>query len=314
MRIFGGEQIAKMMTKFNFPEDQPLENPIVTRVITQAQVKVEGFNFESRKHTVEYDDVLNKQRDIIYDSRQDVMEDDFDHEEFMQEKIRANVENIVKVNLNFNEIEDPNKKIIQEFSSIIPFDEKSQEELIKQIEQKEGESQISDFLNDIADRLFDKKIKDYGKETIKKVTRLLSLQVINNMWMDHLTAMEDVRTGINLRGYAQRDPLVEYKNEAFGQFERLIKSIDDGIVNRFFKVSIVSESHVHNHEHKHVSTNQPAEEIGTGAKQKEIDKVKKIKQVASGEIKKLGRNDPCPCGSGLKYKKCGLINSPEHKG
>lgn len=313
MRIFGGEQIAKMMTKFNFPEDQPLENPIVTRVITQAQVKVEGFNFESRKHTVEYDDVLNKQRDIIYGSRQDVMEDDFESEEFMQEKIRANIDSIVKLNLNFKEIEDPNKKIIQEFSSIIPFDDESQSELIKQIEQKEGEGQVSEFLNDIADRLFDKKVKDFGKETIKKVTRLLSLQVINNMWMDHLTAMEDVRTGINLRGYAQRDPLVEYKNEAFGQFERLIKSIDDGIVNRFFKVNIVTESHVHNNEHKHVSTNQPAEEVGTSAKQKEIDKVKKIKQVVSGEIKKLGRNDPCPCGSGKKYKKCGLINAPEHK-
>lgn len=306
MRIFGGEQIANLMTRFNFPEDQPLENPIVTRVITQAQVKVEGFNFESRKHTVEYDDVLNKQREIIYGERQQVIEDDFEYKEFIKDKISANIDAIVALNLNFNEIEDPHRKIIQEFSSIIPFDEKSQDQLVKQIQQKTGEKEISEFLNDIADRLFDKKIKDFGEETIKKVIRLLSLQVINNMWMDHLTAMEDVRTGINLRGYAQKDPLIEYKNEAFGQFERLIKSIDDGIVNRFFKVNIVTESHVHNHDHnhEHEHVNQPASEIGLNAKEQEIKKEKKADKGIGGEIKKLGRNDPCWCGSGKKWKKC----------
>jgi len=307
MRIFGGEQIANLMTRFNFPEDQPLENPIVTRVITQAQVKVEGFNFESRKHTVEYDDVLNKQREIIYGERQDIIEDDFDYKEFIKEKIKSNIDTIVGVSINFNEIEDPYRKIIQDFSAIIPFDEKSQDQLVKQLQQKEGASEISEFLNDIADKLFEKKVKEFGEETIKKVTRLLSLQVINNMWMDHLTAMEDVRTGINLRGYAQKDPLIEYKNEAFGQFERLIRSIDDGIVNRFFKVNIVTESHVHNHDHdhKHENTNQPAEEIGTGVKKREITQNKKTQDVSSiNTMKKLGRNDPCPCGSGKKWKKC----------
>ncbi len=318
MRIFGGEQIANLMTRFNFPEDQPLENPIVTRVITQAQVKVEGFNFESRKHTVEYDDVLNKQREIIYGERQEIIEDDFEYQQFIKEKIKTNIDAIVALNLNFNEIEDPYKKTIQEFTSIIPFDDKSQNQLIKQIQQREGEGQVSEFLNDIADKLFEKKIKDYGEEAIKKVTRLLSLQVINNMWMDHLTAMEDVRTGINLRGYAQRDPLVEYKNEAFGQFERLVKSIDDGIVNRFFKVNIVSESHVHNHaDHKHEHTNQPASEIGTSAKAKEVREEKKVdsksvetEDASVNTIKKLGRNDPCPCGSGKKWKKCHYPNLP----
>ena len=323
MRIFGGEQIANLMTRFNFPEDQPLENPIVTRVITQAQVKVEGFNFESRKHTVEYDDVLNKQREIIYGERQDIIEEDFEYKEFVKDKIKANVDAIVALNLNFNEIEDPHQKIIQEFSSIIPFDQKSQDQLIKQIQQKEGEAQISEFLNNIADQLFEKKAKDFGEETIKKVTRLLSLQVINNMWMDHLTAMEDVRTGINLRGYAQKDPLIEYKNEAFGQFERLVKSIDDGIVNRFFKVNIVTEPHVHNHNHnhEHEHVNQPAEEIGRenqktirqladknqnyNLKEKSLKSGDMDRQVSSiNTIKKLGRNDPCWCGSGKKWKKC----------
>lgn len=322
MRIFGGEQIANLMTRFNFPEDQPLENPIVTRVITQAQVKVEGFNFESRKHTVEYDDVLNKQREIIYGERQEIIEDDFEYKEFIKEKISSNIDAIVALNLNFNEIESPYEKVIQEFNSIIPFDEKSQKQLIGEIEKRQEEEAVKTFLNDIADKLFDKKIKDFGEETIKKVTRLLSLQVINNMWMDHLTAMEDVRTGINLRGYAQKDPLVEYKNEAFAQFERLVKSIDDGIVNRFFKVNIVQESHVHKHaDHSHEHTNQPAEEIGLNAKKKEIKEERKVaaqsvstgseKEVSSvNTIKKLGRNDPCPCGSGKKWKKCHYPSIP----
>ncbi len=306
MRIFGGEQIGNLMTRFNFPEDQPLANPIVTRVITQAQVKVEGFHFESRKNTVEYDDVLNKQREIIYGERQEIIEDDFEYKDFIKEKIRANIDAIVSVNSNFGEIEDQNKKIIQEFSTIIPFDEKSQGQLVRQLEHRQGVIQIADFLHDIAEKLLDKKIKDFGDETMKKVTRMLSLQVVNNMWMDHLTAMEDVRTGINLRGYAQRDPLVEYKNEAFAQFERLVKSIDDGIVNRFFKVNIVTESHVHNHDHvrENVITNQSAEEIGTSSKQKQLEKNKKVKEIVSGEGKKLGRNDPCWCGSGKKWKRC----------
>jgi len=341
MRIFGGEQIANLMTRFNFPEDQPLENPIVSRVITQAQVKVEGFNFESRKYTVEYDDVLNKQRDIIYGTRQEILEEDFNHVDFIKEKIRVNVDAIVALSLNFNEIENPYKKIVQEFSAIIPFDENSQEQLIKQIEQRHGIEEISEFLVDIADKIYEKRVEKYGEETIKRVTRLLSLQVINNMWMDHLTAMEDVRTGINLRGYAQRDPLVEYKNEAFGQFERLVKSIDDGIVNRFFKVNIVQEAHVHEHAPEHVHTNQPKEAIGETNQKSKIKNQNynsKTKSLEDGENeetrrassgsslasssdesnslpkKKLGRNDPCPCGSGLKYKKCGLINAPEHKG
>jgi preprotein translocase subunit SecA len=316
MRIFGGDQIAGMMTRFNFPEDQPLTHGLVTRVLVQAQVKVEGFNFESRKRTLDYDDVLNKQREIIYTRRRKILEGKENPTELMMQKVRAVIERSVAFNLDVNQDQGGYDKIVEDFITVINFDEQSQKQLLTSIEGKDAQSTI-DFLYDVVEKIQIKRIEEFGKDNIDQIMKAIALQTSDNLWMDHLTAIEDLRTGIGLRGFAQRDPIVEYKKEAFSLFETLMTAIDDEIVHRAFRVNIQVQ---HNHApHTHANegiTNQPEAEIGAEGVAKIKEKAKKVEQkhkleassqkIVTSSAAKIGRNDPCPCGSGLKYKKCHL--------
>ncbi len=295
MRIFGGDQISGLMTKFNFPENIPLAHSLVTRVIEQAQVKVEGFNFEIRKSLLDYDDVLNKQREIIYKERRSIVEETEDASEVVKEKVKNELEKIVELNISpVGEIND-REKIIDEFSNIVPFDENSKNQLVKQLEQLPGKPEIVDFLMGIVKQINASREQSFTKDGIKYIAKVVSLSTIDNLWMDHLTTIEDLRTGIGLRGYGQRDPLVEYKNESFQMFDRLMDSIDDGIIHRFYKVNIgVTPQQVE--QPKNVAINQPASEVGEESQSK------------ISNHKKIGRNNPCWCGSGKKYKKCHFPN------
>ena len=329
MRIFGGEQISNLMTRFNFPEDQPLTHSLVTRVITQAQVKVEGFNFEGRKHTVEYDDVLNKQREIIYGMRRELLENEGDHDEFIITRLKTAINNLVDLQLAIAP-EDANKAIISSFVNIIPLDEHSQKHLFEQIETRHDVDDKKEFLSTLAEDIFKKRKEDVTPVLMNQLIKAVSLQVIDNLWMDHLTAMEDLRIGVRLQAFSQKDPLIEYKNAAFSQFEKLVDSIDDGIVNRIFKVQIVSQQPSVT-QSSAVTTNTPAEEGGLDSVQEKSSRVKRgnlgtsngqslntagmttsgqslqavsSQQPEASKPKKLGRNDPCWCGSGKKWKKC----------
>lgn len=316
MRVFGGDQIAGLMTRFNFPEDQPLTHALVTRVITQAQVKVEGFNFESRKYTVEYDDVLNKQREIIYGMRKDLLEGE-DHESFILERLDTTIDSSIEMQYVIQP-DDFNKAILSDFVEIIPLDPHSQGHILEQLEQRHEKDEKKEFLRTLSHDIFKQREKELGKEISNQLIKAVSLQIIDNLWMNHLTAMEDLRIGIRLQAFSQKDPLVEYKNEAFKLFEKLINGVDDGIVTRIFKVQIVTEQPAINLEA--ASTNQSAEEIGADSVQKQKENRKK-KRVASRNLQpsepssqqpeapaKLGRNDPCWCGSGKKYKRCHYPN------
>lgn len=313
MRIFGGDQIAGLMTRFNFPEDQPLTHGLVTRVITQAQVKVEGFNFESRKYTVEYDDVLNKQREIVYGMRRELLEGE-DHEKFITERLDTSINSFVEMQYVM-ENDDVNKAILDAFVGIVPLDPHSQKHILEQLETRGEKEEKKEFLTTLSHDIFKRRIEELGVDISNQLIKAVSLQVIDNLWMNHLTAMEDLRIGIRLQAFSQKDPLVEYKNEAFRLFEKLIGGIDDGIVTRIFKVQIVTEQPTINT--SAASTNQGAEEIGSEA----VEKKAKSKKLVSGnqpngvsasggeeKLKKLGRNDPCWCGSGKKYKKCHYPN------
>ncbi len=307
MRIFGGDQIAGLMTRFNFPEDQPLTHGLVTRVITQAQVKVEGFNFEGRKYTVEYDDVLNRQREVVYGMRRELLLSDEDHESFVLERVDRAVDAIVDSSFDFAEIEEPDKNIIQEFVNIVPFDEHSQKHLIEQLTNLSERAEKKEFLRKIAHDLFEKRKKEFGMEVMNQLIKAVGLQVIDNLWMDHLTAMEDLRIGMRLQAFSQKDPLVEYKNQAFSLFEKLLSAVDDGVVTRIYKVQMVTQAPPID-EGANVTTNQPESEVGEV--KKTVKKSKNTSGVSSGEEKKkLGRNDPCWCGSGKKWKKCHWPNT-----
>ncbi len=300
MRIFGGEQISGLMTRFNFPEDVPLAHGLVSRVIEQAQVKVEGFHFEARKNLLDYDDVLNKQREIIYKIRQEILLNTDDVIGFVKEKVELITANIVALNLFLETHEDGYKVVVDEFSNIIPFDDHSKTHLLEQLKQHKTIESATEFLNTLTSNLIAKWEKDFGKEHVGHVYRIISLSTIDNLWMDHLTSMEDLRTGIGLRGYGQRDPLVEYKNEAFQLFERLVGAIDDGIATRAFKINMAQVSSPAVPVRENIQINQPESEIGEKAAK--ASRVTKAKDPETG--KKLGRNDPCWCGSGKKWKKC----------
>lgn len=294
MRLFGGDTIAGLMTRFNMPEDIPLEHPLVSRAIEQAQVKVEGFNFDTRKHLVEYDDVLNKQREIIYSLRRKVLEKGDELKEDVLEKIASSIDTLASMAIAEESVGglSANQKIIGEFTTIIPFDDASQQQLIMQLEQLHSLEQKSEFLTGLAKDIYEGREKQLGSALMRQIERFVMLSVVDTFWMDHLDAIENLRQGIGLRGYGQRDPLVEYKNEAFRMFEQLVGAIDGEIVHRVFKIQVQpqQEQHVHAGEnHVHATTPQ----VDAASAKKEAP-----------EKKKLGRNDPCWCGSGKKYKKC----------
>ena len=299
MRIFGGETIANLMTRFNMPEDVPLQHGLVSRAIEQAQTKVEGFNFDIRRHLVKYDDVLNKQREIIYKMRRTILEADIKESNSVLkqeaiEKVTNAIGTIVSVSsqAEITEGKSSSEKIVSDFVTIIPFDEISQKQIASQLEQAQEINEKQAFLEKIALDLYTQREKQFGSELMRQVEQFVMLSVIDNLWMDHLDAIENLRQGIGLRGYAQRDPLVEYKNEAYTMFEQLMAAIDDSIVHRIYKIQLQQSPSVPYHSHQQMTTNTPASEISGSAISKD----------------KLGRNDPCHCGSGKKYKKCHYPN------
>lgn len=352
MRLFGGDRIAGLMTRFNMPEDVPLEHPLVSKSIENAQVKVEGFNFDSRKHLVEYDDVLNKQREIVYQLRRKILEatrsislgpsaeDGAVLKEEVQKRVHAALTSIVEMTVAKSQDggDSVNEEIAEGFITIIPFDEASKKHITTQLQQVHSTEEKIEFLINIANDVYAKREEQIGEKLAREVEKFVMLSVIDNLWMNHLDAIDNLRQGIGLRGYAQRDPLVEYKNEAYRMFEQLMWSIDDEIVHRIYKVQVqapdtnpphgapghrhpsASSGRVtHTHEDgsvhegeahpsaisgqvpplplqkpKKMVTNTPQTEVSEGA--------------VSAKVAKIGRNDPCWCGSGKKWKKCHYPN------
>jgi preprotein translocase subunit SecA len=301
MRLFGGDTISNVMTRFNMPEDVPLQHMIVSRAIESAQTKVEGFNFDIRKHLVDYDDVLNKQREIIYSRRRAILENKESLEKEIIGKIDTSITSIV--NTQMVQIGDGGKsvdeKIIDDFVTIIPFDDISKNQLVKQLEIAGAMEQKINFLTNITHDIYNQRKKQLGEELMGQIERYVMLSVSDTLWMDHLDAVENLRGGIGLRGYGQRDPLVEYKNEAYAMFEQLIRTIDDEIVHRIYKIQIQQPPQVQ--QHRHVTEQAAGEtsgisETSSNNKKQVVDK------------KKIGRNDPCWCGSKKKYKKCHYPN------
>jgi len=314
MRIFGGEQISKMMTFLNFPEDQPLTHSMVSKAIEQAQVKVEGFNFDIRKHLVDFDDVLNKQRQIVYELRKKLLfgsKNSVDFKTTITDIFKSEASVLVNnYMMNIDQLTDDDKtKLIQELNMMIPFDEK---ELSTMIESKNNEK-IINYLNEIIDKQFDVRAKKFGKEIWADIIRSITLSTIDKFWMDHLTSIEDLREGINLRGYGQLDPLVEYKNEAYSMFEKLIGDINFEVTRRLFKIEIDTgtdrDLRVHNHENPQMILQSASAIDPFNQKQEKAgNKQLTTSHQSLSTHRKLGRNEKCWCGSGKKYKKCHYPN------
>ena len=305
MRLFGGEQVGKLMSMLRIPEDQPIEHAMVTRAIQQSQVKVEGFNFDMRKRVVEYDDVMNKQREIIYTKRQKILiaadkkKDDLKQQ--IQEKISNNIQSLVA----FNASEDGSfdyQQLVIGFCEILPIDSSSQAKLKEKLKEFKDDQKIVSFLDKLVKDAYANREKQIGRDLSAEIEKFVFLQSIDRLWIDHLDAMENLREGIGLRGYGQQDPLVEYKKEAFSGFENLMTMIDNEIVKRIFRVQVArqpsvipqnTQTNIDQKDHMGLKPPTPTGTIPVGAS-----------QPIKSNVPRPGRNDQCPCGSGKKYKKC----------
>ncbi|NMC36265.1 preprotein translocase subunit SecA [Candidatus Beckwithbacteria bacterium] len=332
MRLFGGDKIAGLMTMFKLPEDVPLEHGMVSRAIEQAQTKVEGFHFDSRKHVVEYDDVMNKQREIIYKRRQQILEmaASIEKESSVLEKdevqtnlslqkritdnINADITNLVAMYApeGFEDIEY--EQMVREFSQIVPFDLDSQKRIQQELEKLKNKDKVTEKLTEIFESAYKGREQELGSELMRQIETFISLRTIDKLWMEHLTAIDDLREGIGLRGYGQRDPLVEYKNEAFGMFERLLANIDFEIGRQVLRVGVARPQTMPTQVvTQHPEAETPGQDTTSSPAQSEVNSSPvQNPPIASQsgrtgtikKVKKMGRNDPCWCGSGKKWKKC----------
>ncbi|MGQ9700949.1 MAG: preprotein translocase subunit SecA [bacterium] len=292
MRIFGSDRVADIMDRFGGGEQKPLTHPLVTRAIANAQKRVEENHFEIRKHLLEYDDVMNRQREVIYKMRDDILKGG-NFEEMLFKNFEITIEDII---LKYSDEKEPPEQwdwegLIGEFNQLFLtnfYIEKTEKEKIKQAE-------LFDKLLEKAKEYFRLRKQNYDEETFNEMLKSILLLTIDNRWREHLYALDALREGINLRAYAQKDPLVEYKQESFKMFDDLLRDIARDVS------SIVFRATPRPIQRKPVATREYKPGIiGQGATHKNID------STASSitKSKKIGRNDPCPCGSGKKYKKC----------
>jgi len=251
MRVFGGDRVKTMMGRFGIPEDEPIQNGFISKALEQAQAKIEGLNFDARKHLLDFDNVMNHQRSIIYTKRNAVL--------------RADAPELTEILAGISELAE------------------NKEELDKTIEEKK---------------------KILGDGAFLEAFRNVYLQSLDMLWVEHLEAMDHMRSSVNLRAYGQRDPLQEYKKEGL----RLFKNLEATLEHQILSIIPHIASNIKNEEQTNLQMVHNQASIITITGQNKQTAPRPLAGAA-----KIGRNDPCPCGSGKKYKHCGLINAPEHK-
>ncbi|MDD4688357.1 MAG: preprotein translocase subunit SecA [Eubacteriales bacterium] len=288
MRLFGSERVSAVVSALGLEEDQPIEAGILSNAIENAQKKVEGHNFDIRKHVLQYDDVMNQQREIIYSQRQKVLEGE-DVNDAIMNYISSVVDSVIARMAG----ESPNP---DDWSWDLFY---QQVEFIFGIKMEFTKDEIDDFDTDsLRERLYDKVMEVYKNkeaecgepQVLRHFERIVLLQVVDNKWMDHIDAMDQLRQGIGLRAYAQRDPVVEYKFESMDMFEAMVEAIKEDTVRILFRATLRPERQAPVMQERKITAGF------AGDKKKEP-----VKKDAS---EKVGRNEPCPCGSGKKYKKC----------
>ncbi|MFA6145803.1 MAG: preprotein translocase subunit SecA [Patescibacteria group bacterium] len=307
MRIFGGNRISGLMQTLKIPEDFPIENRMVSRAIESAQRKVEEFNFDMRKHLLDYDDVLNKHRETIYGRRKKILAMD---KEGLKEKILNVVEEEIKKIVAFHTAGDAEgqwdiKGIANLIKNIFPVQENLEEALNDIYNQAGNRSQdvytrdrLIKYLEELAHEAYNKleaTVEASGKalsipepNLLEKIEKSILLQSIDRYWIYHLEIINNLKDGIGLRAYGQHDPLVEYKKESFQKFNQLLDAIDKQVVYSIYKVGLVERAPM-----------QQSKKMSLSGAEKSTNNVEPI-----NSKQKVGRNDPCPCGSGKKYKKC----------
>ena len=281
MRRFGGTNIADLMSRFGMQDNVPIEHDLVTKAIENAQTRVEGHNFDLRKHVVEYDDVVNKQRAIIYSERHKVLSDE-DLRSIILKMSHEVIDELVEMHTVGNDPADWDlETLTNSIAALMPTPAEFSPESLAPLSRDE----LNEYLKSIANWAYETREVELGADMMRRAERLVLLNVIDRNWVGHLTAIDELRQGIGLRAYGQRDPLVEYKSEAFKMFQGLLAGIRQEVVHAIFHVALQSAPAPQRN--RRPSTNI-SEDGGA----------------MSNVSKKVGRNHPCPCGSGKKYKRC----------
>ena len=285
IRLFAGDRFKQTMERINSPEDEAIESKILTKLIESAQRKVEGNNFSIRKNVLNYDNVMNKQREVIYSERRKVLEGENLHDDMI-----SMIDDIIEKNVNFNNKMDHNNVLHLDFENIVKFGVDQfdfPKNFLDDIENANVENVIS-RMKELAREKYKEKENEFGEEKFREIERVVLLQVVDQKWMDHIDAMDQLRQGIGLRAVGQVDPVRAYAQEGFDMFEEMNESIKEDTTKMLF--------HIYNPEKvKRVRVAKEVETVNpdTGKQAPFVRKSKKV-----------GRNDPCPCGSGKKYKNC----------
>ena len=297
MRLFGSERIIGMVDRLGLDDDQPIEASILSNSIENAQKQLENNNFNRRKNVLTYDDVMNQQRKIIYEQRKEVLDGADLHEKIMG-MMDETIEQAVMQNMNPETPEEWNFDALRSrfFGTLCTKDDfRYSDEDLESITPDD----VLEMLTERAEKLYDEKEKQFGSDQLREVERVILLKNVDSKWMDHLDAMDDLKESIGLNVYAQRNPVTEYRIQSADLFDAMIASIREDTVRMLLSAMPVSQ----NGPIKRVEVAKVTGEgfAGGPAPKKKPTVVKKAAQV--------GRNDPCPCGSGKKYKKCCGINA-----
>ncbi|MBP3414922.1 MAG: preprotein translocase subunit SecA, partial [Clostridia bacterium] len=288
MRLFGGDRLTGIMSMLNIDEDTPIEAKMVSSAIESAQGKVESRNFGIRRHVLQYDDVMNRQREIIYSQRDEVLNGENLRDKILKmidDSIEANVSQCLgaedRENWSFDSLRDIYMGWLAK-----PDDFKYTEEELDEVDKED----ITEELQERAHELYEKREQEFGEERAREIDRIVLLMSVDNLWMDHIDAMEELKKGIGLRAYGQKDPVVAYTIEGFDMFDEMIAGIKEDTAKKVLTVRIRTEEEM---QRKQV-------EIPQNVGGDDSDKASKTVR----GVKKIGRNSPCPCGSGRKYKQC----------
>lgn len=319
MRRFGGEKMKSMMTTLGLPDDEAIQNGLISKSIENAQSKIEGFNFDTRKHILEYDDVMNKQREVVYRKRRDILATseenakNFDTISLVTEEL----DTLVSAYTFDDESEWNIPSLVAEVNNFFPS--LPETEAIAKIESIRDDRSLDDreknegiigYFTELAESEINKKKGVVGEADWHGIEKQFYIRTLDTLWMNHLDEIDYLRQGIGLRGYGQRDPLIEYKKEAFGMFSRLMESVRKTFLLTVLRLEVQQA----NVTPSPLVPNENLQLQGATDNESHFGGAESPVHVLPEHKKDLvGRNDPCSCGSGKKYKKCGAINAPEHK-
>ncbi len=297
MRIFGSDRIQGLMGKLGMEEGEAIEHGMVSRAIERAQKQVEGRNFEMRKHLLEYDDVMNKQREAIYKLRRDVLEGK-EGREYPMGLAEGILDSLLDTHCP--EKLDPEEWDLKGLrTALLGFFNINAQDAGLKLEDL-GIDELRETLWTAIEQRYTERESRHPPEVYRKFEREITLLAVDSSWKDHLLALDHLKEGIGLRGYGQRDPLNEYKRESFELFQAMKERVEDDIIQKLFRIELATEEQIAEQRRRREAVQAPRIELSAPPK---VEGPVRPQPTVNKDLK-VGRNDPCPCGSGKKYKKC----------